>query len=75
MIVYEIWALAIDYNIDDGLADTKIGAFEEEETATWFFNNYPFKQIPNTRITLEKVEYDDDGSASCTDVIAETFLD
>ena len=75
MTVYEIWALAADYNINDGYDDTKIGSFEEEETATWFFNNYPFKNIPNTRITLERVEYDEEGNASCTDLLGETYLD
>lgn len=74
MTVYEIWALAIDYNIDDGYDDTKIASFEEEETANWFFYNYPFKSVPNTRITLEKVEYDEEGNASCTDLLAETEL-
>ena len=75
MKVYEVWALAIDYNINDGYDDTKIGSFEDCETAEWFFHNYPFKSIPNTRITLEEVEYDDEGNASCCDVLAETFLD
>jgi len=73
--VYEIWALAIDYNIDDGYADTKIGTFEEKETAIWFFDNYPFEEIPNTRFTLEKVEYDEIGNASCTEVILEKFCE
>lgn len=75
MKIYEVWALAIDYNINDGYDDTKIGSFEDRETAEWFFHNYPFKSIPNTRITLEEVEYDDEGNASCCDVLAETFLD
>ena len=74
MILYEVWALANDYNINDGFDDCKIGTFEEEETALWFFNHYPFKNIPNTRYTLEKVQYDDEGE-SCIDLIAETFTD
>ena len=75
MIVYEVWALAIDYNVDDGYDDSKFGSFEEEKVARWFFEHYPFVNTPNTRITLEKVEYDEQGNASCTDLLAETFLD
>lgn len=74
MIVYEVWALAIDYNIDDGYDDSLMGTFEDLETAQWFFDNYPFKNTPNTRITIEKVEHDEKGNACCLDVIDEKEL-
>ena len=71
---YEIWALAIDNNIEDGYDDGLFGTFESLSVAQWFFDHYPFVYTPNTRITLEYVEYDDEGNGSCVDVLDEKEL-
>lgn len=74
---YEVWAMAIDPNADDYF-DSLIGTFDDENVALWFFNNYPFAEKvnnpSNTRITLEFVEYEHDGSGTCTNLIAEMEL-
>ena len=58
-MIYEIWAMAIDTNLKDGYDDTLIATFEHLEGALWFVDNYSWKKIPNTKIVIQEVDYDD----------------
>lgn len=70
---YEVWILGYT---PDGMADDYeelIATFPEEqkEAAIWFMNNYKFNFKKNTQAVLEYVQYYDDGSSGCIDVIME----
>ena len=74
MTKYEVWALAIDNNADDGYDDSLLGTFEDKQIAEWFFDRFAHNvgvRTPNTKLTLEKVERDELGNQLSASVLAE----
>lgn len=67
---YEVWVLG-DMGTDNADYEQHIATFNDNDTACWFAENYPFTHVDNAHITVEHVKYHEDGYAECIDVITE----
>lgn len=70
---YEVWILGL-IETENKDYERLMGTFPDKKAAIWFVENYPFDYVEDAHIVVEQVEYDEDGSGSCVDVILESEL-
>lgn len=74
-MVYEVWLLG--YNEDDSVNDFEQleGTFEDEDKAVWFATHYPFEKPTITPKAVVRVEYVNEDTCCCEEVVTEHELD